>query len=235
MNTEPVSAVSLHVPLALVRENPLQPRNTISPASLQQLAASIKQQGVVQPIVLRPHPHIRQHYQLIAGERRLRAMRLLGWSNAPALVRQVPDDKLLEIALVENLQREALNPIEEASAYRQLIKNLGCTQEELAQRVGKDRSTVTNMLRLLSLPPLLQEDLETGCLSQGHARALLSLPHPEQQLALRNLVLKGKLSVRETERLVERERQHTAPQRCQQGQQRCQQRCQQQCLQQLCL
>ncbi len=204
MNDQPHS-VFVKVKLEQVHENPLQPRVIISDDALKRLADSIAQQGVVQPIVLRPHPHVSEHYQLIAGERRVRAMRLLGWKVVTALVRQIPDEKLLEMALVENIQREPLNPIEEASAYRLLMTSLDLTQEELSKRVGKDRSTVANIMRLLSLPPLLKEDLKTGRLSIGHARTLLALPRAEQQLVLRNLVCQDNLSVRETEHLVERE------------------------------
>jgi ParB family transcriptional regulator, chromosome partitioning protein len=135
----------------------------------------------------------------------------LGWREVPVLVREVPDEALLEAALVENLQREQLTPIEEAAAYRALLEHYGYTQEALAARVGKDRSTIANMVRLLALPRLLQEDLDEGRLTIGHARALLGLPEPERQLALRNLVLERGLSVRETEQLVQRDRSRRVP------------------------
>jgi ParB family chromosome partitioning protein len=191
---------------AAIEPNPHQPRRRFPPEEIEALARSIEAQGVIQPLVVRPHPDDPARYQLVAGERRLRACRLLGWSHVPALVRAVPDDALLEAALVENLQREQLTPIEEASAYRTLLQHHGYTQDSLAHRIGKDRSTIANMVRLLALPPLLQEDLETGRLSVGHARALLALPQAELQVALRGQVLAGALSVRDTERLAARQR-----------------------------
>ena len=196
----------LHLPLAEIEPNPRQPRRHFSEEHLAALAQSIASQGVIQPLVVRAHPHVPGRYQLIAGERRLRAVQRLGWHEVPALLRDVPDEALLEAALVENLQREQLTPIEEASAYRTLLDQVGYTQEALAARVGKDRSTIANMVRLLALPPLLQEDLDAGRLTIGHARALLSLPEPDRQLALRGVVLERGLSVRETEQLVQRER-----------------------------
>jgi ParB family transcriptional regulator, chromosome partitioning protein len=194
------------VPLAEIEPNPRQPRRHFAAEKIEALARSIASQGVIQPLVVRPHPQAPGRYQLIAGERRLRAVQSLGWQEVPALVRAVPDEALLEAALVENLQREQLTPIEEAAAYRTLLDQLGYTQEALAARVGKDRSTIANMVRLLSLPPLLQEDLDEGRLSIGHARALLGLPEADRQLALRGVVLERGLSVRETEQLVQRAR-----------------------------
>jgi ParB family chromosome partitioning protein len=199
------------VPLAAIEPNPSQPRRHFAAARIEALAQSIASQGVIQPLVVRPHPGAPGRYQLIAGERRLRAVQRLGWQTVPAVVRAVPDEALLEAALVENLQREELTPIEEATAYRTLLEHVGYTQEALARRVGKDRSTIANMVRLLALPPLLQEDLEAGRLSTGHARALLSVPEADRQLLLREQVLQHALSVRETEQLVQRERAGDAP------------------------
>ena len=196
----------LQLPLAEIEPNPRQPRRHFAEDRIAALAQSIASQGVTQPLVVRPHPGAPGRYQLVAGERRLRAVQRLGWREVPALVREVPDDALLEAALVENLQREQLTPIEEAAAYRTLLDQVGYTQEALAARVGKDRSTIANMVRLLALPPLLQEDLDEGRLSIGHARALLGLPEPDRQLALRGVVLARGLSVRETEQLVQRAR-----------------------------
>ena len=136
----------------------------------------------------------------------MRALRLLGWADAPVLVREIPDEGLLEAALVENLQREQLTPVEEANAYRMLLEQHGYTQESLAQRLGRDRSTIANMMRLLALPPSVKEDLETGRLTVGHARALLGASDPRRQQALRRIVLGRGLSVRETEALVGQER-----------------------------
>lgn len=195
----------VHVPLERIEPNPLQPRRQFDETRIRQLADSIAHQGVIQPLVVRPHPARARRFELIAGERRLRAMRLLGWATAPALVRSVADGQLLETALVENLQREALTPIEEARALRDLLQRHGYTQETLARRIGRDRSTIANLIRLLALPVPLQEDLEAGRLSAGHARALLTLRDPVMQIALRNEVLRRGLSVRETERWVRRQ------------------------------
>ena len=194
------------LPVTHIEPNPSQPRRVFAEEQLRTLAQSIASQGVIQPLVVRPHPQRPEHYQLVAGERRFRAVQRLGWPEVPVLVREVSDDALLEAALVENLQREPLTPIEEATAYRTLLDYYGYTQEALAARVGKDRSTIANMVRLLALPPLLQEDLDAGRLSTGHARALLGVGAPDGQVALRNLVVERGLSVRETEQLVQRER-----------------------------
>lgn len=204
----PVPAVKEEVvQLAVERisPNPLQPRRSFSAARIRSLAQSIAQQGVIQPLVVRPHPRDEDRYQLVAGERRLRAVRLLGWAAAPALVRSVPDENLLEAALVENLQREQLTPIEEAQALRDLMERHGYTQDMLARRIGRDRSTIANLVRLLALPVSLQEDLEAERLTVGHARALLPLEDTVLQLGLRNEILRRGLSVRDTERLVRRQ------------------------------
>ncbi len=196
----------IELPLGRIEPNPRQPRKRFPAEQIEALAESIRAQGVIHPLVVRPHPEAPQRYQLVAGERRLRAVRLLGWQWAPALVREVPDEQLLETALVENLQREELTPIEEATAYRTLLDQYGYTQDTLAGQVGKDRSTIANLVRLLSLPLSLQEDLEAGGLTTGHARALLAIPEPDRQVALRNVIVERGLSVRETERLVNRAR-----------------------------
>ncbi len=196
----------IELPLGRIEPNPRQPRKRFPAEQIEALAESIRAQGVIHPLVVRPHPEAPQRYQLVAGERRLRAVRLLGWQWAPALVREVPDEQLLEAALVENIQREDLTPIEEATAYRTLLDQYGYTQDTLAGQVGKDRSTIANLVRLLSLPLSLQEDLEAGGLTTGHARALLAIPEPDRQVALRNVIVERGLSVRETERLVNRAR-----------------------------
>ena len=184
--------------------NRMQPRKRFDRERLQRLARSLESQGVIQPIVVRRHPHRDGRYELVAGERRLRAMRLLGWQVAPALIREIHEKNLLESALVENIQREQLTPIEEARAYHTLLGNFGYTQDSLARRVGKDRSTIANLIRLLGLPERLQEDLEESRLTTGHARALLALESIELQLSLRELILEQNLSVRETETRVKR-------------------------------
>lgn len=201
----------LEVAQADIEPNPSQPRRRFSQQQIEALAASLRGQGVLQPLLVRPHPRRPGRYQLVAGERRLRAVRHLGWGQVPVLLREISDEHLLEAALVENLQREPLTPIEEAAAYRDLLNRHGYTQETLAGRIGKDRSTIANMIRLLSLPPALQEDLEEGRLSTGHARALLSVSEPDRQVALRNRVLEKGLSVRETERAIRIARAPTTP------------------------
>ena len=189
------------VPLSLIDANPAQPRTSIRPEALEQLARSIQESGVVQPILVRPVANGR--FQIIAGERRFRAAQKLGLSTIPAVVRTVADDRVLEFALVENIQREELTPIEEAQALRRLQDELGLTQEALAGKVGKDRATVANTIRLLRLPAEVREELQRGTLSAGHARALLAV---EDQAVLRDLAalaIKQGLSVRQVEARVQ--------------------------------
>ena len=185
----------------LIDPNNHQPRTRFSEEKLQELAASIKTNGIVQPIVVRRRG---LRYQLIAGERRWRAAQLAGLSKIPAIIRDVADSQLLELSLIENIQREDLNPIEEAHAYHRLIDGLKLTQEEIAQRVGRDRSSVTNYLRLLKLPQEIQKLVEDEKLSMGHARALLALPSPQMQKQVASEILSRSLSVRETERMIQR-------------------------------
>lgn len=196
-------------PLPLIDANPAQPRTTIRPEALEQLARSIQESGVVQPILVRPVANGR--FQIIAGERRFRAAEKLGLPTIPAVVRTVADDRVLEFALVENIQREELTPIEEAHALRRLQDELGLTQEALAGKVGKDRATVANTLRLLRLPAEVREELQRGTLSAGHARALLAL---EDQSLVRDLAaqaIKGGWSVRQVESKVQSARNPKAP------------------------
>ena len=189
------------VDLDSIVPGPMQPRTHFDEASLQSLAESIKSHGVVQPLLVRRRD---SGFELIAGERRWRAAKLAGLTRVPVIVKEVPDDSLLEIALIENIQREDLNPIEEAQAYRKLIETVGLTQEALASRVGRDRSYITNYLRLLRLPDDLQQLVKEGLLSTGHARTLLALSHPDQQRRLARQIIDGGLSVRATEQLVHR-------------------------------
>jgi len=175
----------------------MQPRTHFDEASLQGLAESIRSHGIVQPLLVRRRG---DRYELIAGERRWRAARLAGLAKVPVVVKEVPDDNLLEIALIENIQREDLNPIEEAQAYKKLIETVGLTQEALAGRVGRDRSYITNYLRLLRLPDDLQQLLIEGRLSTGHARTLLALSHVDQQRRMARKIIDDGLSVRATER-----------------------------------
>ena len=189
------------VPLASITPNPHQPRAPIRDQDLVELAASIEEHGVIQPLVVTRAP---DGYQLIAGERRWRAARLAGLSTVPVIVKDVAPSGMLELALVENLQRSDLNPLEEATAYRQLTEDFGLTQEQVARRVGKSRVAVSNTLRLLKAARSVQEALLAEKISEGHARALLGLEHASAQEAALKAVLKRELTVRQTEKLVQR-------------------------------
>lgn len=193
------SGESMEVDLDLIDPGSAQPRTRFDTASLRELADSIKANGVVQPLLVRRKAG---RYELVAGERRLRASKLAGLTRIPIVIRDIPDEKLLEIALVENIQRENLNPIEEALAYRGLLERVGLTQESLSTRVGRDRSYITNYLRLLRLPVQVQEQVQDRSLSPGHARALLGVQDPKHQVRLATLIIKKGLSVRTTEDLV---------------------------------
>jgi ParB family transcriptional regulator, chromosome partitioning protein len=187
------------IPIDLIEPSPLQPRTVFDEAKLAELARSITANGVVQPVLVRRRG---DRFELIAGERRWRAAQIAGLARVPAVVRSVSDDKVLELALIENIQREDLNPIEEARAYKKLIDTIGLTQETVAERVGRDRSYVTNYLRLLRLPDDLQELLQSGRLSTGHARAILGTDQVDIQRRLARKIIEQDLSVRATERLV---------------------------------
>lgn len=189
------------VPMSLIDANPAQPRTTIRGEALEQLARSIEESGVVQPILVRPVSNGR--YQIIAGERRFRAAQKLGLSTIPATIRPVADERVLEFALIENIQREELTPIEEAQALKRLQDELGLTQEALSAKVGKDRATVSNALRLLRLPADIRDELHKGSLSAGHARALLSLEDQGQIRDLAAQIIKQALSVRQVEARVQ--------------------------------
>lgn len=179
----------------------MQPRTNFDEAALENLAESIRTHGIVQPLLVRRRGEV---FELIAGERRWRAAKLAGLTRVPVLVKDVADQNLLEIALIENIQREDLNPIEEAHAYKRLIENVGLTQEALATRVGRDRSYITNYLRLLKLPDDLQQLVIEGRLSTGHARTILGLPQTDLQRRLARQVIEDGLSVRATEILVQK-------------------------------
>jgi len=187
------------VEVDLIDASPLQPRTHFDQTSLEQLAQSIETHGVVQPVVLRRK---NDRYELVAGERRWRAAKMAGLNRIPAVVREIHDKDLLELALIENIQREDLNPIEEAQAYKNLIEAVGLTQESLAVRVGRDRSYITNYLRLLRLPDDIQHLVAEGKLSTGHARTLLGLEQVDEQRRLARKIVERGLSVRETEKLV---------------------------------
>ena len=195
-------AEPLEIPVDLVDAGPMQPRTLFDETALTSLAESIKTHGIVQPILVRRQMG---RYELVAGERRLRAAKIAGLAAVPAIVREVADDDLLEVALIENIQREDLNPIEEAQAYRKLIETVGLTQEALASRIGRDRSYITNYLRLLRLPDDLQELVRQKRLSTGHARSLLGLQEAEHQRRAAKSVLESDLSVRATEKLVRKQ------------------------------
>jgi ParB family chromosome partitioning protein len=197
-------APAAQVPIELVRRNPHQPRNDFGEEGLAELAASIATHGVIQPIVVRGSAD--GGYELVAGERRLRAARMAGLTQIPAVIRDSTSNELLELALVENVQRADLNPIEEASAYRELIDGFGFTHEAVAQRVGKSRVAISNALRLLDLAPETREAIIDGRISEGHGRALAALTIPELQRAVLQVVLDRHLSVRQTEELVRRKR-----------------------------
>lgn len=191
----------LQIDIDLIEPSPAQPRTHFDEERLEELAQSIRSNGIVQPLLLRRHG---ARYQLVAGERRWRAAQRAGLQRVPAVVRDIPDNKLLELALIENIQRQELNPIEEAHAYKRLIESLGLTQEVVAQRVGRDRSFVTNYLRLLRLPEDIQRLVEEEKISMGHARALLGVDDPDIQRRVAKNVIDQSLSVRETERAIKR-------------------------------
>jgi ParB family chromosome partitioning protein len=187
------------ISIDLIDPSSLQPRTVFDDAKLEELAKSITANGVVQPVLLRRKGG---RFELIAGERRWRAAQRAGLTRIPAVVQSVSDDKVLEIALIENIQREDLNPIEEARAYKKLIETLGLTQETVAERVGRDRSYVTNYLRLLKLPEDIQDLLQSGRISTGHARTLLGAEQPDIQRRIARKVIEQDLSVRATEQMV---------------------------------
>ena len=199
----------LHLDLDRIRPNTDQPRREFDQASLEELAASMQVDGVLQPVIVRPLGE--GHFELIAGERRWRAAQIAGLLKIPALVREVEGSRVLEMALVENIQREDLNAIETASAFRTLIDDLGLTHQDVADRVGKQRATITNMLRLLDLPGSIKQKLRDGSITPAHAKALAALESPQLQIRLADRIALDGLSVRETERLVKRLAQEASP------------------------
>ncbi len=190
----------LNVPLEKIDINPHQPRKDFDETALSELAASIKMHGIIQPLTVSAIPNGR--YRLIAGERRFRASRIAGLKDVPVYIRQANDDNLLELALLENLQRENLNAIEIALSYKRLMDDLDYTQEQVAERMGKDRSTVTNYIRLLKLPPDIQVAVRNGVISMGHARAIINVDVVDKQLYIFSEIKNRGLSVRQTEDLV---------------------------------
>lgn len=199
-----VEEESVNLPVAeiemdLIHPQENQPRKYFDPELLQELADSIREHGILQPILLRPHG---DGYEIVAGERRWRASKMAGVDKMPALVREMDDAKVAEVSLIENLQRADLTVIEEALAYRTMIENYDYTQEELAGKIGKSRTHITNVMRLLSLPPEVIVLIESGKIAPGHARALLGLSSPEAQIKAAQEIARGKLSVRQTEEVV---------------------------------
>jgi ParB family chromosome partitioning protein len=209
------------LPVDAISPNPLQPRQKIAPEELEELAASIREHGLIQPLIVsqvRPEPFDYaqdkpaegvseaevQRYQLIAGERRLEAARLAGLAKVPVIIREATPQEMLELALVENIQRADLNPLEQATAYRHLMDDFGLTQEQVAERVGKSRVAVANSVRLLRLSDEIKSSLAQGQITEGHARAILALDHPDKQRSIWEEVLRRGLNVRQTEETVRR-------------------------------
>ncbi len=190
-------------PLDRLRPNPRQPRQSIDEQDLSDLAASIQEKGVLQPLVVRKADEQDGAYEIIAGERRFRAAQMAGLATVPVVIKDVSPEEVLELALIENIQRKDLTPIEEALAYKRLLEEYGITQQELSKRVGKDRSTIANSLRLLKLPSDIQEDIAQGHISMGHARALLMLEGVKEAMySLRDRIKKEGLSVRQAEAMA---------------------------------
>ncbi|ARV14899.1 ParB/RepB/Spo0J family partition protein [Polaribacter sp. SA4-12] len=199
-NADKVVGSIIEIELDLIDVNPYQPRTYFDEESLRELASSIRELGVIQPITVRKID--KDKFQLVSGERRFRASKLIGNKTVPAYIRLANDQEMLEMALVENIQRKNLDPIEVALSYQRLIDEIQLTQEELSTRVGKKRSTVTNYLRLLKLDPILQTGMRDGFISMGHGRAMINVENTEDQLAIYEKILREKLSVRQTEDLV---------------------------------
>jgi ParB family chromosome partitioning protein len=199
---------ALEVDSDLLRPNKFQPRTHMDDERIEELSRSIRSNGIIQPIVVRK---VDSGYEIIAGERRWRAAQRVGLLKVPVVVRDLPEDRLLPVALIENIQREDLNPIEEAHAYRRLVDEFHLTQEQIADAVGRDRSSVANFLRLLRLPQEVRSNLASGALSMGHARALLGLAEEESQLQFARDIVAGNLSVRETEALIRKAQTSPAP------------------------
>ena len=189
------------IAIELIDPNPYQPRRGFQAERLEELAQSIRSDGMIQPILVRQNG---SRYTLIVGERRWRAAKLAGWGEVPAIIQEIPADRLLEVTLIENIQREDLNPIEAAQAFERMARELHLSHEEIAERTGKDRTTITNLLRLLKLPVDIQQLVAERRISMGHARAILGLPDEEQQRTVAERSAAQGLSVRQVERLVQR-------------------------------
>ncbi|MGJ8667042.1 MAG: ParB/RepB/Spo0J family partition protein [Patiriisocius sp.] len=199
-NADKVVGNIVELDLSTIEMNPFQPRTSFNEEALRELASSIKELGVIQPITVRKLGF--NEYQLVSGERRFRASGLIGLKTIPAYIRIANDQESLEMALVENIQREDLDPIEIALSYQRLIEEIDLTQEEMSDRVGKNRSTIANYLRLLKLDPIIQTGMRDGFISMGHGRALITIEELDEQLSIYEKILENKLSVRDTEALV---------------------------------
>jgi ParB family chromosome partitioning protein len=208
-NADKVVGNIIEINLDSIEVNPYQPRTYFNEEALRELASSIKELGVIQPITLRKTKN--NTFQLVSGERRFRASKLIGNTTIPAYIRLANDQEMLEMALVENIQRKDLDPIEVALTYQRLIDEIDLTQEEMSQRVGKKRSTISNYLRLLKLDPIIQTGMRDGFLSMGHGRALINIENSEEQLAIYEKIIQQKLSVRQTEQLVKELREGPLP------------------------
>ena len=201
-SSEKTNAANARIPLSQIEANPGQPRHDFDENALSELAASVKMHDIIQPITVTKIGNGK--YRIIAGERRFRAAKIAGLADVPVYIRDVKDSKILELALLENLQREDLNAIEIALSYKQLMEELDYTQDQLAERMGKERSTITNYIRLLKLPPDIQAAVRNGNISMGHARALINVDVVDKQLFIFNEIKSKELSVRQTEELVRR-------------------------------
>ncbi|MFO1141238.1 MAG: ParB/RepB/Spo0J family partition protein [Amaricoccus sp.] len=206
----PAAAPSDEVPIDRIRPNPAQPRREFDQRELEELAASIREKGVIQPLILRRHPVEPDRFEIVAGERRWRAAQMASVHALPAVVRELSDAEMLEVAIIENVQRADLNPLEEAQGYRQLMESFGHTQERLSEALGKSRSHIANLLRLLTLPEAVLDLVRAGKLTAGHARALVTAPNPE---SLARQVVERELSVRQTEALARAAAAPSAPPR----------------------
>ncbi len=197
--TEEKSEGITELDVAIIGRSDFQPRVDFNDEAQQELVASVKEKGIIQPVIVRP---LQNGYELIAGERRLRAARLLGMEKIPAIIKEMTDGEVLEVSLIENIQREDLNPLEEAKGYKRLVDDFHQTQEQVAEKVGKDRTTVANSLRLLNLPVDIQFKLASGKISTGHAKVILSLDNAVDQRKIAEKIIAEKLSVRETEKCI---------------------------------
>lgn len=190
-----------NIPIEKIHANPDQPRRNFTPSDLESLANSIRTKGVIQPLVVRPHPEKENEFEIVAGERRWRASQMAQLHEIPAIIREFSDIEVLEVAIIENIQRKDLNPVEEAAGYRQLMERFGRTQEQMAESLSKSRSHIANLLRLLTLPMDVQTYLKEGKLTTGHARALITTEHASE---LAQIIISKGLSVRDTEKLVKK-------------------------------